>query len=182
MRLPFLTVPKRLITYTEDGPFDSISSIGMFEHVGRRSMELYVRILIHFLRPGERLHNHAIGRPATGDADPVVTRSKEITRQLKFAAGLRGPLQIESAFMDRYAFSDSELHEVGDVVSLMQEYGFEVRHLGSIRGHYGITLRRWIANLESNLEEAILEVGPERARVWRLYMSGSAVGFDRHHL
>jgi cyclopropane-fatty-acyl-phospholipid synthase len=31
-------------------------------------------------------------------------------------------------------------------------------------------------------DEAVEEVGEERARVWRLYMSGSAIGFERHHL
>jgi cyclopropane-fatty-acyl-phospholipid synthase len=31
-------------------------------------------------------------------------------------------------------------------------------------------------------DEASDEVGAQRARVWRLYMAGSAVGFERHHL
>jgi cyclopropane-fatty-acyl-phospholipid synthase len=35
-----------------------------------------------------------------------------------------------------------------------------------------------VANLEEHWTEAVSLVGAARARVWRLYMAGSAVGFD----
>jgi cyclopropane-fatty-acyl-phospholipid synthase len=60
----------------------------------------------------------------------------------------------------------------------MQQRGFEVRHLESLREHYALTLRAWVANLERHWEEAVGLVGPARARVWRLYMAGSAVNFE----
>ena len=68
------------------------------------------------------------------------------------------------------------------MVSMFQAHGFEVRHLESLREHYALTLRHWVANLNKRYDEAVAEVGEQRARVWRLYMSGSAVGFERHHL
>ena len=165
-----------------DGPFDAISSIGMFEHVGRRSMELYARQLFRLLAPGGRFLNHAIGRPASREEMPAPTRTHELRRQLAIAAGMRGPSRIGSPFMDRYVFPDGELHELGTVVSMFQSFGFEVRHVESLREHYALTLRRWVANLEDRFEAATAEVGPERARVWRLYMAASAAGFARHHL
>ena len=165
-----------------DGPFDAISSIGMFEHVGRRSMELYIRSLFHLLKPGGRFLNHAIGRPATRDLNPNPTRIKELTRQVSIAAGLRGPSRVHSPFIERYVFPDGELHEVGTLVSMFQAHGFEVRHLEGLREHYALTLRQWVKNLEARWDQACAEVGAERARVWRLYMAGSAVGFERHHL
>ena len=165
-----------------DGPFDAISSIGMFEHVGRRSMELYIRSLYHLLKPGGRFLNHAIGRPATRDLNPNPTRIKELTRQASIAAGLRGPSRVHSPFIERYVFPDGELHEVGTLVSMFQAHGFEVRHLEGLREHYALTLRQWVKNLEARWDQACAEVGAERARVWRLYMAGSAVGFERHHL
>jgi len=73
---------------------------------------------------------------------------------------------------------DGELHEVGAVVSTIQVAGFEVRHLESLREHYAVTLRAWVANLEANWEEAVAEVGSARARVWRLYMAASALNFE----
>ncbi len=165
-----------------DGPFDAISSIGMSEHVGRRSLSAYSQILFDLLKPEGRLLNHAIGRPVSFNENPRPTRSSEIKRQIKIALGMRGPSKIGSPFMERYVFPDGELHEVGMMVAMFQAHGFEVRHLESLREHYALTLRQWVHNLAKRMDEAVNEVGEERARVWRLYMAGSAVGFERHHL
>src|SRR5947207_13778380 len=63
-------------------------------------------------------------------------------------------------------------------MSVMQEAGFEVRHVESLREHYAKTLRFWVANLEANWDEAVGLVGEARARIWRLYMAGSALNFE----
>jgi cyclopropane-fatty-acyl-phospholipid synthase len=165
-----------------DGPFDAICSIGMSEHVGRRSLAPYTQTVFDLLRPGGRFLNHAIGRPASFDADPDPSRTEEMSRQVQIALGMRGPSKNGSAFIERYVFPDGELHEVGTLVSMFQNHGFEVRHLESLREHYALTLRDWVDNLTKRFDEAVEEVGAERARVWRLYMSGSAVGFERRHL
>jgi cyclopropane-fatty-acyl-phospholipid synthase len=165
-----------------DGPFDAISSIGMSEHVGRKSLAPYTQQLFDLLRPGGRFLNHAIGRPVSFDPDPDPSKASELTRQMQIALGLRGPSKIGSPFMERYVFPDGELHEVGMMVSMFQAHGFEVRHLESLREHYALTLRHWVSNLDKRFDEAVEEVGEQRARVWKLYMSGSAVGFERHHL
>jgi cyclopropane-fatty-acyl-phospholipid synthase len=165
-----------------DGPYDAISSIGMSEHVGRRSLANYTQTLFDLLRPGGRFLNHAIGRPASFDEDPQPSRAAETSRQLQIALGMRGPSKNGSAFIERYVFPDGELHEVGTLVSMFQGHGFEVRHLESLREHYALTLRYWVDNLTKRFDEAVDEVGVQRARVWRLYMSGSAVGFERRHL
>ena len=136
-----------------DGPFDAISSIGMFEHVGGARLDEYFERLFALLRPQGRLLNHGIarhwGRP-------------------RFAR--RG-------FVDKYVFPDGELHEVGSVVSRVQRAGFEVRHVEGLREHYDRTLRHWVANLEAHWDEAVRHAGEGRARVWRLYMAGSACLF-----
>jgi cyclopropane-fatty-acyl-phospholipid synthase len=165
-----------------DGPFDAISSIGMSEHVGRKSLANYTQHLFDLLRPGGRFLNHAIGRPISFDDDPRPSKASELSRQVQIALGMRGPSKIGSPFIERYVFPDGELHEVGMMVSMFQAHGFEVRHLESLREHYALTLRRWVDNLVKRFDEAVEEVGEERARAWRLYMSGSAYGFERHHL
>ena len=45
-------------------------------------------------------------------------------------------------FMGRYIFPDGELLDVGDTVHAMQDAGFEVRDVESLREHYALTLRR----------------------------------------
>ncbi len=163
-----------------DGPFDAISSIGMFEHVGRARMEAYMRRLYTLLRPGGRLLNHAISRPGYPQPDTLAGHTVAVGRRLLTAAGSRLGSKIDSPFMQRYVFPDGELHEVGVVVSMLQEVGFEVRHLETLREHYARTLRCWVANLEANWDQAVAQVGEGRARVWRLYMAASAVGFERN--
>lgn len=138
----------------DDGPFDAISSIGMFEHVGLAQLGRYFGVLHDLLAPRGRLLNQAISRPR---GSPGFDRR---------------------SFVYRYVFPDGELQEVGRVVSAMQELGFEVRDVESLREHYARTLRAWVANLESNWDEAVELAGAGRARVWRLYMAGSALGFE----
>lgn len=160
-----------------DGPFDAISSIGMFEHVGRKRMEEYIRDLYDLLSDQGRFLNHAISRPGYRQGDHFVGRMKTLTRRLATAVGSNLTSKVESELIQRYVFPDGELHEVGVLVSMLQENGFEVRHLESLREHYNLTLRRWVRNLEDNWDNAVSLVGEGRARVWRLYMAASAVNF-----
>lgn len=133
--------------------FDAVSSIGMFEHVGFAQLGEYFSRVRALLVPRGRMLNHGISRPA---GKPAIHRN---------------------TFIGRYVFPDGELNEVGAVVSAMQGAGFEVRDVDSLREHYARTLRAWVANLEANWDEARRLAGEGRARVWRLYMAGSALGF-----
>ena len=142
-----------------DGPYDAISSIGMSEHVGGPAeLRRYFAQARKLLTPNGRFLNHAISRAANFD-------------------GLG-----DKGFIQRYVFPDGELHEVGVTISAMQESGFEARHMESFRLHYAKTLRNWVTNLEANWETAVAEVGRGRAMVWRLYMAGSAVAFERNEI
>jgi cyclopropane-fatty-acyl-phospholipid synthase len=75
-------------------------------------------------------------------------------------------------------FPDGELPDLATVVAATQQTGLEVRDVESLREHYALTLRAWLTNLESNWAEALALVGPARARIWRLYMSGSVVSCE----
>ena len=79
-------------------------------------------------------------------------------------------------------FPDGELEGPGYLISLMHDAGFEVRHEENLREHYAKTLAAWCANLDAHWDEAVKEVGQGTARVWRLYMAGSRLGFDRNHI
>ena len=74
-------------------------------------------------------------------------------------------------------FPDGELIDVGESVLAMERAGFEVRDVESLREHYARTLRAWVGNLEAAWDDAVELVGEARARIWRLYMAGSAIGF-----
>jgi cyclopropane-fatty-acyl-phospholipid synthase len=135
-----------------DETFDAIASVGMSEHVGSGRIARYFTILRTLLMREGRLLNHAI-------------------------SSVDGSRPGPRSFTGRYVFPDGELLDVGDTVLAMEQARFEVRDVEALREHYATTLRCWVANLEAAWDEAVALVGPRRARVWRLYMAGSAIGF-----
>jgi cyclopropane-fatty-acyl-phospholipid synthase len=162
----------------DDGPFDAISSVGMLEHVGRAHMPDYDHHLFELVRPGGRVLNHGICRPAISRDETRRGDVKRHAARVANAVGSSHYTRIRSPLMERYVFPDGELHEVGAVVSMMAEEGFEVRHVENLREHYALTLRAWVRNLESQWDDAAAAVGEGRARVWRLYMAACALGFQ----
>ena len=138
----------------DDGPFDAVSSIGMAEHVGRARMPEYVDVLLRALRPGGRLLHHAIAwsGPDTGGPD--------------------------DSFISRYVFPDGELLRLAETVAALEGGGLEILDVEALRRHYALTLRAWVQRLQKNWDAAVGLAGPGRARVWRLYMAGSALAFE----
>ena len=138
----------------DDGPFDAVSSIGMAEHVGRARMQEYVDVLVRALPPGGRLLHHAIAwsGPDTGGPD--------------------------DSFITRYVFPDGELLRLAETVAALEGGGLEILDVEALRRHYALTLRAWVERLEKNWDAAVALAGAGRARVWRLYMAGSALAFE----
>lgn len=143
-----------------DGPYDAISSIGMAEHVGAERYLQYARDLYALLKPGGRLLNHQIARRPQRDESAYSV----------------------DAFIDAYVFPDGELAPVGTTVTQLERAGFEVRDVESLREHYALTLRRWVASLEAQWARAQRLTSPGRARVWRLYMAASALAFEHNRI
>src|SRR6204780_3283796 len=139
--------------------FDAVSSIGLTEHIGKAQLPGYFEFLYGKLKPGGRMLNHCITR--TDNTEPA-----------------RRP----DGFIYRYVFPDGELEAPGYLVSLMHDAGFEVRHEENLREHYAKTLAGWCKNLDEHWDEAVAEVGEGTARVWRLYMAGSRLGFERNQI
>jgi cyclopropane-fatty-acyl-phospholipid synthase len=139
--------------------FDAVSSIGLTEHIGKAGLPGYFGFLYGKLKPGGRLLNHCITRPDGNE-----------------------PTRRRGGFINRYVFPDGELESPGYLISRMHDTGFEVRHEENLREHYAKTLAAWCANLDAHYDEAVAEVGPGTARVWRLYMAGSRLGFERNQI
>ncbi|WP_030941800.1 SAM-dependent methyltransferase [Streptomyces sp. NRRL S-646] len=143
-----------------DGPYDAIASVGMAEHVGAERYLEYAEDLYRLLKPGGRLLNHQIARRPQRDESSY---------------------RVDE-FIDAYVFPDGELAPLGSTVGQLERAGFEVRDVEAIREHYGLTLRRWVANLEADWARAMRLAGPGRARVWRLYMAACALAFERNRI
>jgi cyclopropane-fatty-acyl-phospholipid synthase len=133
--------------------FDAIASIGMVEHVGASQIETYARTLAQVLKPGGRLLNHGITRLRHTDSE----------------AG---------AFSERYVFPDAAPLHLSRNLLALERAGFVAHHVEDFAADYAETLRHWARNLDANLEQAIRLAGPERVRVWRLYLRAARNGFE----
>jgi cyclopropane-fatty-acyl-phospholipid synthase len=137
--------------------FDAIGSIGMVEHVGKEQIDVYASTLAGLLEPGGRLLNHGISRLRHTDPDAA-------------------------AFSERYVFPDGEPLHLSRVLLALERAGFVTRHVSEHGADYAETLRHWAKRLDENLDEAIRLAGPERVRVWRLYLRAARNGFENGFL
>jgi cyclopropane-fatty-acyl-phospholipid synthase len=133
--------------------FDAIASIGMVEHVGASQIDLYARTLAGLLEPGGRLLNHGITRLRHTDAEA-------------------GP------FSERYVFPDAAPLHLSRNLLALERAGFVTHHVEDFAADYAETLRHWARRLDENLERATQLAGPERIRVWRLYLRAARNGFE----
>ena len=142
----------------EQGGYDKIASVGMFEHVGRVNLAAYFDKIVALLKPGGLVLNHGI------------------TAATPEASGLGSGI---ADFVQDYVFPGGELVHVSDVLRTASGSGLECLDAENLRLHYGKTLWHWVTRLEQHAESACRLIGDQKYRIWRIYMGGSAYAFDR---
>ena len=150
----------------EDQPFDKVSSVGMFEHVGHANMTAYFQKVLSLLKPGGLVMNHGITAGGLENS--------------QLGAGM-------GDFIEKYIFPGGELVHVSAVLEHMSRAGLEMLDTENLRPHYARTLWDWSDALESQLDAArqmlAADGGDERAektlRAYRLYLAGSAMSFEQ---
>lgn len=135
----------------DDGPFDTISSIEMGEHVGERNYPVFTGRIHDLLRPGGRALVQQMSRATRPGGGP---------------------------FIEAFIAPDMHMRPVGETVALLERAGLEVRDVHALREHYVRTVDAWYASFEQNWERVVEMVGEEVARVWRLYLVGGALAFE----
>ncbi|MBA1203971.1 class I SAM-dependent methyltransferase [Pseudomonas capeferrum] len=142
----------------QDGRFDKVVSVGMFEHVGHANLALYCQKLYGAVREGGLIMNHGITAKHV-DGRPVGRGAGE--------------------FIDRYVFPHGELPHLSMICAAICASGLEVVDVESLRLHYARTLNLWSERLENQLDKAA-DIVPEKAlRIWRLYLAGCAYAFTK---
>jgi cyclopropane-fatty-acyl-phospholipid synthase len=143
----------------EEGAYDKVASIGMFEHVGRKNLGMYFAKIRSLLKDGGLALNHGIT-----SVDPD-------SRAVGMGAG---------DFIGRYVFPDGELPHIGLVLRTMAEGGLEPTDVESLRRHYALTTGLWASRLEAAADRARAIAGEKRYRIWSLYLAGCAHGFAQN--
>jgi cyclopropane-fatty-acyl-phospholipid synthase len=144
-----------------EGEFDKISSIGMFEHVGIANHPAYFKAVNRLLRPRGLYLHHTISR-----------RAKKTEKAFN-------KMPAEYRALVRYIFPGGELDHLGMSIANLERNGFEVHDVEGWREHYQRTTRLWWERLEARKAEAEAEIGPERTRMWLLYLAGCSLAFER---
>lgn len=139
------------------GPFDRITSVGMFEHVGRKNLPAYFGKIRELLVDDGIAMNHGI------------TSSDYDSGEVPLGGG---------EFIDRYVFPDGELPHISLALQAMQHGGLEAVDVESLRRHYAHTLDLWADNFEAKADEARKLVDDEKFRIWRVYLAGCAYAFE----
>lgn len=137
-----------------EGQFDSIASVGMFEHVGISRLGEYFRRVHSLLQDGGRFLNRGIVRPETISDDP------------------------ETLFLRKSVFPGGELVHLSDTLREAERAGFQTLQMEDLREHYALTCRAWVARLQENVQECMRLVGGVTYRTWLLYLAASVVSFE----
>ena len=146
-------------------PFDKIGSVGMFEHVGSANLQEYFETIYSMLRPGGLALVHGITAGGVSNVE--------------LGAGM-------GEFINRYIFPGGELMHVSRVLHDLAASGLEMVDTENLRPHYARTLWAWSDGLEARLGEAQIilqaqydeEKAARALRAYRLYLAGSAMGFE----
>jgi cyclopropane-fatty-acyl-phospholipid synthase len=138
-----------------ESQYDKIASVGMFEHVGLKNLPVYFSTVHRLLKPHGLFLNHGITHDSEGWEPSISTE-----------------------FINRYVFPDGQLDTISNVQRVMEHEKFEIFDVEGLRPHYAMTLRHWVARLESQRSRALQYVNEATYRVWRLYMAACALQFE----
>ena len=141
----------------ESRPFDKIVSIGMVEHVGRENLPVYFEKAFRCLKPGGVFLNHGI---------------------TLFQAPKVPQYQAKDSFVQQYIFPDGDSQHIAYVLDVAAQAGFEVRDVESLREHYALTLKNWLARFEAHANAIRDMLGDIGYRRWRIYLAGARWVFE----
>lgn len=146
-----LPIEFRLQDYRDcDGKFDSIVSVGMFEHVGRRNHREYMEIVSNCLSDEGLFLLHTIGKNQ---------------RQ-----------SVPDPWIDKYIFPNGDLPSIGQIGDAVDGL-FVVEDLHNFGADYDKTLTAWHANFEKSWPRFATAFGPYFYRMWKYYLLSCAGAF-----
>nr|WP_286028741.1 cyclopropane-fatty-acyl-phospholipid synthase family protein [Ligilactobacillus agilis] len=132
-------------------PFDYITSVGMFEHVGQENLGEYFQTIAKYL------------------ANDGVALIHGITRQQGGAY---------NGWIDKYIFPGGYIPGLLENLGHIIDAGMQVADVETLRRHYQKTLEIWDQNFNQVLP-AVREMHDERfIRMWDLYLQACAASFE----
>jgi cyclopropane-fatty-acyl-phospholipid synthase len=144
----------KLLDYRqENGRYDRIVSVGMFEHVGSDHYIEYFRKVKALLKEDGVMLLHAIGRME--------------------------PPGGTNTWLKKYIFPGGYTPALSEVLTAIEKVGLWVTDIEVLRLHYARTLRHWRGRFNANRERIKQMAGYDErfCRMWEFYLAGCEVAF-----
>lgn len=132
-------------------PFDYITSVGMFEHVGKEGLGEYFKKIASLLK------------------DDGVALIHGITRQQGGAY---------NGWINKYIFPGGYVPGLNENVQHIIDAGMQLDDIEMLRRHYQKTLEIWDANFKKVMPQVTAEKGERFVRMWDLYLQACAASFQ----
>ncbi|TDO94403.1 cyclopropane-fatty-acyl-phospholipid synthase [Halanaerobium saccharolyticum] len=134
----------------EDGQFDKIVSVGMFEHVGKENIPVYFEAIDKLLKNEGLSLVHSI------------THLKE---------------QPAHPWLQKYIFPWGYIPSVREIIWELPENNFHLLDAEDIGYHYSLTAERWLDNFEKVSDQVKEKFDEHFYRMWRTFLMGAVFTF-----
>ena len=131
--------------------FDSIVSVGMFEHVGVNHYRTFFDKCATLLKPDGVMLLHSIGR--------------------------FGPPSTTASFIQKYIFPGGYIPAISEVMPAVEKSGLMTGDIEILRLHYAETLKAWRERFMANRDKAKAIYDERFCRMWEFYLAGSESAF-----
>lgn len=145
-----------LVDYREllpdEGNYDRIVSVGMFEHVGVDQYPDFFRKISSLLKDDGVMLLHSIGRS-------------------------QGP-SATNAWLRKYIFPGGYIPALSEVVPHVEKSNLHITDVEVLRLHYARTLQEWRYRFYENLEDIRKIYDSRFCRMWEFYLTGAEASFE----
>jgi len=144
----------KLLDYREDdGRYDRIVSVGMFEHVGMGHYDEFFEKTRALLNERGVALIHSIGR--------------------------KDPPGMTNAFLTKYIFPGGYSPSLSETIAAVERAGLWITDIEILRLHYAETLKEWNRRFQANRDKAAKLFDERFCRMWEFYLQSCEVGFRR---
>lgn len=132
-------------------PFDYITSVGMFEHVGEENLGEYFNTISRYLKSNGVALIHGITRQQGG---------------------------AYNGWINKYIFPGGYVPGLNENLTHIIESGMQVADIEMLRRHYQRTLEMWTDNFHKVLPKVRKMHDDRFIRMWDLYLQACAASFE----
>ncbi len=135
----------------ENGIYDRIVSVGMFEHVGVKYFKTFLKKSYELLNDSGVFLLHTIGQ--------------------------RGKPTATSPWIRKYIFPGGYIPSLSEILTVCEKQNINITDIEILRLHYAHTLSHWYRNTLNNKDKIVKMFDSRFFRMWEFYLLASKYSF-----